>query len=157
MRLCGGAILSSNSIPIENGVCMDFGRICDMVWQLAVAIKEPGSILLNRFNGQVLFWQHTVNQSRWCQQKTTPKSIVIKTFQHIWATMQIQGNLALSALDIGLTQLSTEYSRDKKRAREKNARPFLRLTLKIARHFKFSVRCVNVLSGGRMAHMCVFW
>lgn len=67
--------------------------------QLVVATRELGNILLNRSNDQKLFWQHTANQShRRCQQKTTPKLTVIKTFQHTWATMQIQGNLVFSAL-----------------------------------------------------------
>lgn len=67
------------------------------VVQLAVATKELGNILLNRSSGQKLFWQRAARH-RCCQQKTTPKLTVIKTFQHIWATMQIQGNLVFSAL-----------------------------------------------------------
>lgn len=67
--------------------------------QLVAATRELGNILLNQSYDQKLFWQHAANQShRRCQQKTTPKLTVIKTFQHTWATMQIQGNLAFSAL-----------------------------------------------------------
>lgn len=79
--------------------------------QLVVVTRELGNILLNQSNDQKLFWQHTANQShRRCQQKTTPKLTVIKTFQHTWAIMQIQGNLVFSALitHLRMKEIETE-------------------------------------------------